>query len=244
MYKLYVIIYLGSDFMVALVTGSAKGIGKEIVLGLASKSIDIIITYNTSEEAAYKLKEFVINNYGVKVSVVKCDISNEEDIISLKNSIEKEYGHLDILVNNAALSLDNYIDDKTKEDFMKVLEVNVVGTFLVIKYLYKLMNNGIIVNVSSTDAEDTYSDINIDYSASKAGINIITKALRLDNVKVIGVMPNWTDTESIREMNPKFLEEELKRIKQDKLEDPKEVANNIIDLIFDENITSGEIRRV
>ena len=230
--------------MVALVTGSAKGIGKEIVLGLASKSIDIIITYNTSEEAAYKLKEFVINNYGVKVSVVKCDISNEEDIISLKNSIEKEYGHLDILVNNAALSLDNYIDDKTKEEFMKVLEVNVVGTFLVIKYLYKLMNNGIIVNVSSTDAEDTYSDINIDYSASKAGVNGLTKALAKElgpsNIRVNAIAPGIMDTD----MNRHLSEEEIEQIKNEIPLEKVGIAEDIakcVEWLVEDNYTTGQI---
>ena len=144
------------------------------------------------------------------------------------------------------MSIDNSIDEKTKEEFMKVLEVNVVGTFLVSKYLYKYMDNGIIVNISSTDAEDTFSTLNIDYSASKAGINIITKtmALELKNVRVIGVMPNWTNTESIKEMNPDYLKSELERIGQKELEEPEEVASNILKLVFDNNIKSGEIRRV
>ena len=65
-----------------------------------------------------------------------------------------------------------------------------------------------------------------------------------NNIKVIGVMPNWTNTESIKEMNPIFLEEELKRIGQERLEEPLDVSNNIINLIFDKTIKSGEIRRV
>jgi len=228
------------------VTGSAKGIGKELVIKLSERGYDVVITYNNSKKEAELLKEYVEDNYNVNAYIFKCDISKEEDIISLRDYVINKYGKLDILINNAALSIDNSIDDKTKEEFMKVLEVNVVGTFLVTKYLYKYMDNGVIVNISSTDSEDTYSTLNIDYSASKAGINIITKtmALELENIKVIGVMPNWTNTESIREMNPDYLKSELERIGQEKLEEPEDVASNIINLIFDDDVKSGEIRRV
>lgn len=232
--------------MLAIVTGSSKGIGKELVIELAKRKYDIVITYNTSVDKANELKEYIKDIYGVNVMTIKCDISSELDINNLKNKVSSEYKNIDILINNAALSIDNYIDSKTKDEFMKVLEVNVVGTFLVTKYLYKYMDNGIIVNISSTDAEDTYSNINIDYSVSKAGINMLTKVFALDfkNIKVLGAMPNWTNTESIKEMNPEFLKEELKRIGQDELEEPNDVAKNIIDFMFDEKAKSGDIRRV
>ena len=232
--------------MLALVTGAAKGIGKEIVISIAKRNIDVIFTYNNSYDEANVLVDYINNNYDINIKCFKCDISKEEDIINLKDNILSSNNHLDILINNAALSMDNYIEDKTKEEFMKVLEVNVVGTFLMTKYFYKYMDNGIIINVSSTDSEDTYSDINIDYSVSKAGINMLTKVCALDfkNIKVIGAMPNWTNTESVKEMNPDFLKKELDRIGQDKLEEPDEVAENIVNLIFDKTIKSGEIRRV
>lgn len=234
------------DKKVALVTGSAKGIGKELVIKLSSIGYDVIITYLTSKKEAEKLQEYIVDNYKINALIIKCDITNEDDIINMKNIILEKYNHIDILINNASYAFDNYIYEKTKEEFMKVLEVNVVGTFLVTKYLYKYMNDGIIVNVSSTDSIDTYSEISMDYSASKAAINNLTKtfALAFKNIKVLGVMPNWTNTESIREMNQDYLNKELKRIGQEKLEDPKEVANNIVSLIEDKNIKSGELRRV
>ena len=234
------------DKKVAIVTGSAKGIGKELITILAKNNYDVVITYNTSKDKAYELKNCIVDNYKVNALVIKCDITKEEDIINLKNTILKRYNHIDILVNNAAYAQDNYIDEKTKEEFMKVLEVNVVGTFLVTKYLYKYMDKGVIVNVSSTDSIDTYSEISMDYCASKAAINNLTKTLALafPSIKVIGVMPNWTNTESINEMNQEYLKSELKRIGQEKLEEPNVVAKNIIDLIEDKTVKSGDIRRV
>ena len=231
--------------MVSVITGASKGIGKELVINLASKGYDIIFTYNNSKKEAEDLKSFIVKNYNVKIDTQKCDISKEDDIVKLRDFILDKYSSIDILINNAALSLDSEIDEKTKKEFMKVLEVNVVGTFLVIKYLFTYVTNA-IVNVSSTDSEDTYSLLNIDYSSSKAAINIVTKtfALKLKDIKVIGVMPNWTNTESIKEMNQNYLKEEMNRIGQEKLEEPNIVATNIVDLIFDETVTSGEIRRV
>ena len=229
----------------AVITGAAKGIGKELVILLASKGYNIVFTYNSSKKEAEELKKYISNNFNVKIDILKCDISNELDIKNLKDFVIDNYDGIDILINNAALSIDNSIEEKSKEEFMKVLEVNVVGTFLVTKYLIEKVNKA-VVNISSTDSVDTYSLLNIDYSSSKAGVNILTKtfAMKYDNVKVIGVMPNWTNTESIKEMNPEYLKSELERIGQERLEEPEEVASNIINLIFDDSINSGEIRRV
>lgn len=231
---------------VAVVTGSAKGIGKELIKGFASMNYDVVIVYNTSRSEALKLKNYIEYNYNVNSLVLKCDITKENDVENMLQKVLQKYSKIDILVNNAAYVCDNYIADKSKEEFMKVLEVNVVGTFLVTKYFYPYLNGGIIVNISSTDADDTYSSISMDYCASKSGVNSLTKtfAQEFKNIKVIGVMPEWTNTESVRDMNPEYLESELKRINQDRLYEPKEVADGIIDIIKDKNIKSGSIVRL
>ena len=228
---------------VAVVTGSAKGIGKELIKEFAKQNYDVIITYNTSEKEAFELKKYVELENDVNAMIIKCDITNEEEIRNMRDVISNKYKNIDILINNAAYASDNYLVDKSKKEFMKVLEVNVVGTFLVTKYLHQYLNNGIIVNISSTDAVDTYSKISMDYCASKAGINSLTKtfAQEFENIKVIGVMPRWVSTESVIEMNPEYLKGELERLGQDKLESPEDVAKDIIKLINDENVESGEI---
>lgn len=231
---------------VAVVTGSAKGIGKELIKCLAKEGYDVVITYNTSESEALKLKEYVIKEFNIDALIIKCDITNEEEIKNMRDVIHSKYDKIDLLINNAAYASDNYIVDKSKEEFMKVLEVNIVGTFLVTKYLYPYLEDGIIINISSTDAVSTYSRISMDYCASKAGVNSLTKtfAQEFENIKVIGVMPSWTNTESIKEMNQDYLRSELKRIKQTKLYEPIEVAKNIIRIINDESVESGSIMEV
>ena len=129
---------------------------------------------------------------------------------------------------------------------MDVLEVNLVGTFLMCKYASKLMERGIIINISSTDAIDTYNVYGMDYAASKAGLNNLTKtlALRFPSLKICSLAPNWVDTESIKEMNPEFLKQELARIGQKKLLTKEEVAIKIIELMINDDYVSGSIVRM
>ena len=115
------------DKKVAVVTGSAKGIGKELIKCLAKEGYDVVITYNTSESEALKLKEYVIKEFNIDALIIKCDITNEKEIKNMRDVIHSKYDKIDILINNAAYASDNYIVDKPKEEFMKVLEVNVVN---------------------------------------------------------------------------------------------------------------------
>jgi len=233
------------DNKVVVITGASRGIGKTLAYHFAKLGCKLIITYNTSKFLSKSVKEDIECQYGVEVSSIKCDLTNELDIINLVDFVKNKYQKVDILINNAALSLDNDLHNKTKNEFMNVLEVNVVGTFLMIKYMSSIMNsNSFIFNISSTDAIDTFSELNIDYSASKAAINNLTKSLSLVlDSKIISICPNWVDTETIREMNQDYLKNELKRIGQRKLISPITIAQTIEKLMRD-NIMSGSIIRI
>ena len=113
-----------------------------------------------------------------------------------------------------------------------------------IKYLSKIMDNGLIINISSADGIDTYNEVSMDYCASKAAIISLTKTYSLAlNSKVIAVAPEWVNTEIVKDMNPLFLEEELKRTNQKRLLEPNEVANKIYDIANSE-IKTGNIIRI
>lgn len=216
---------------VVLVTGASKGIGFDTIIEFAQHGYSVVINYNTDEEGARELEKN-INNFGVKSLVIKADISNEEEVKNMISTTIEKFGRLDVLVNNAGIAMDNDIFDKTKEEFMRVLEVNLVGTFLVTKEAVKYMEQGTIINVSSTEGIDTYNDISMDYCASKAGVISLTKtlAMRFPNLNVYSIAPNWVKTPSVMEMDPEYLLNELKRVGQKELIEPYTVALEIYNL--------------
>ncbi len=225
----------------AIITGCAKGIGREIALELARDGYDIIGTFNTSTYEIYTLKEKV-EAIGVNFYSYQVDLLDEDEINGFCNSIKDKFDSIDVLVNNAALSLDNDFKDKTTTEFRCVLQVNLISPFLLIQNLCDVMNDGVIINISSTDGINTYTRLNMDYSASKAGLINLTKSLslELENIRVYCICPNWVDTESIREMNSEYLKAEMDRIDQKQLIDPKEVAHKIIRLI-ESDLKSGSV---
>ncbi len=229
---------------VVLVTGASSDIGQEIVTLFAKNNYDVVIHYHKNINKALELQKN-IHKYGGKSLVIKTDISNTMGVINMFHQINDTFGRIDVVVNNAGIALDNDIYDKTKEEFMRVLEVNLIGTFLVIKEATKYMEKGTIINISSTDGIDTYNTLSIDYCVSKAGINLLTKILtdRFPNLNIYAVAPNWVKTESVLEMSPIFLQEELKRIGQKELIDPIKVAKKIYELT-NCRLPSGSIIRV
>ena len=210
-----------------LITGASSGIGKAIRTYFSNLGLKVIVTYHN---------ETIKDGYYL-------DINEETSIRELANIIKDKYGKVDYLVNNAAISLDSYLFDKTKEEFMKVLETNVVGTFLMMKYFDEIVD-GYIFNISSTDGIDTGGVYSIDYNASKAAINSITKTFSLESDNnIIAICPNWVDTDSTREMNKNYLDSELKRIKQSKLI-KEEVIPKVIDDCIKNNTQTGSIIRI
>ena len=229
---------------VVLVTGSSKGIGYNTIIEFAKNGYDVVINYNTDKESALELEKN-IHRYGGQSLVIKADVSNEKEVKNMISTIINEFGRIDVVINNAGIAIDNDIFDKSKEEFMRVLEVNLVGTFLVTKEAAKHMQEGTIINVSSTDGIDTYNPLSMDYCASKAGIISLTHTLsmRFPNLNVYAVAPNWVKTPSVMEMNPEYLQNELERIGQKELIEPYEIAKKIFTLTKN-NTSSGSIIRI
>ena len=217
--------------MNVLVTGSSRGLGKAIILEYAKNGNDVIINYNNSEKEALELKNYVESNYKVKALVIKCDISRESEIDSMINKIYKEFGHLDILINNAGIALDQDFELKTKDEFMKTLEVNLVGTYLLSKKIGLKMQKrktGTIINISSTNGIDTTYPESIDYDASKAGVISLTHNLAnyfAPYIRVNTICPGWINTDMSKKISNEFKEEELKKILLGRFAEPEEIAN-------------------
>ena len=124
---------------IALVTGGTSGIGKEIVKELLDKKCIVITCYHNNEEAANETKEEFNNE---NLLIIKCDVSNENEVIKMFYTIKEKYNHIDYLVNNAGTFIDNFIKDFNIDDFRKVLDVNLIGKVMCTKYAYPIMNNG------------------------------------------------------------------------------------------------------
>lgn len=229
-----------------LITGASRGIGASIALEFAKNNYNVVISYNSSKCEGEKVKEYIEKNYKVKCLMVKCDISSEIEVSHMVDLSLKEFGNIDVLINNASVSMDNDIMSKSKDEFLRVVEVNLVGTFLVTREVIKKCNVNTIVNISSTDSTSTYSKLNIDYSCSKAGVNILSKTFSLcyPDIKICTIMPNWVNSEIVLSMNSDYLEEEMKRIGQKKLIDKEYVARKTYEVVVDKFIKNGDIIRI
>lgn len=229
-----------------LITGASRGIGASIALEFAKNNYNVVISYNSSKCEGEKVKEYIEKNYKVKCLMVKCDISSEIEVSHMVDLPLKEFGNIDVLINNASVSMDNDIMSKSKDEFLRVVEVNLVGTFLVTREVIKKCNVNTIVNISSTDSTSTYSKLNIDYSCSKAGVNILSKTFSLcyPDIKICTIMPNWVNSETVLSMNSDYLEEEMKRIGQKKLIDKEYVARKTYEVVVDKFIKNGDIIRI
>ena len=216
--------------MNVLVTGSSRGLGKAIVIEYAKHGYDVIINYNNSKDKALELKDHIESNYKVKSLVIGCDISKEEEIDNMIDEIYKEFGHLDILVNNASIALDQDFELKTKEDFMKTLETNLVGTYLLSKKIglkMKEAKKGNIINISSTNGLETTYPESIDYDASKAGIISLNHNLAnyfAPYIRVNTICPGWINTDMNKDLDEEFIKDETNKILLGRFAEPEEIA--------------------
>lgn len=225
--------------MNVFITGVYGEIGKELLNYFIKHQAYVIVAYHNHKDEILAS----LDDYNVNVDLVHLDLTDEASIKSAFDYVKEKYGKIDALINNAAISLDSFVMDKTKDEFMNVLETNVVGTFLMMKYFDAIVD-GYIFNMSSTDGVDTGNVYSIDYNASKAAINNMTKTFSLySKNKIISLCPNWVDTESTRKMDKNYLENELKRIGQKELINPN-IIPKIIDKCISEKYESGSIIRI
>ena len=212
-----------------LVTGSSIGLGASIIKKYAIMGYNTIITYNSHKDETIKLQKEIKDKYNTESLVIKCDISKEEDIENLKDEIINKFNKLDVLVNNASIAIDTTISDKTKENYMKILEVNLVGTFLVSKIMSTIMSdNSSIINISSTNGIDTYYEYSLDYDSSKAGIINLSHNLAnylSPKIRVNTICPGWINTPMNKDMDTEFRKQEEDKILLKRFAEPSEIAN-------------------
>ena len=227
---------------IALVTGGTSGIGKSIVLTLLEKGCKVITCYSKNEENALILQK----ETNKMVRIIKCDVSNEEEVKNMFNLIKKEYGALDYLVNNAGTFIDSLIKDFNIEDFKTVLNTNLIGKVNCAKEAYHIMNKyGAIVNIASPLGIKPCTE-SAAYCAAAAAIINFTKATALEYtdkyIRVNSICPSLTLTPLSEkgwtkdEIAEKLAETPLKR-----LATPRDTANLCLFLLSEEaSFITGE----
>jgi glucose 1-dehydrogenase len=203
-----------------LITGGATGIGKATALELASHGCDICINYYPNEDQENKAKELgeqicaEVEKLGCNTLLISADISKEESVLSMFKEIRSKWQSLDILINNAGIQIKKPSHEVSLEDYMKVINTNVIGTFLCSREAIKLFleknTAGIVINNTSVHQEIPKPQY-LSYSMSKGAINNLTKTLALEyapkGLRVNNIAPGAI----ITPINPWANDEEKKK---------------------------------
>ena len=231
-----------------IVTGGSRGIGASISTRFAKEGYNVVINYLNNDERAMSLKKELEQKYNAEVLLVKADVSNEDDVKRLISETVNRFSSIDCLVNNAGIAIDKPFLEKTKEEFNKVLNTNLVGPFLMCKHAYNYLinsKNSSIINITSKFGIETVYPESMDYDASKSGLISLTKNLSRvfsPEVRVNAVAPGWVKTEMNSDMDKDFEKEEEDKILLGRFADPEEIANVVYFLSSNEaSYINGEV---
>ncbi len=220
--------------VVALVTGSNRGIGASCIEEFARQGVTVVINYCHHEEEAKNLEKEIKEKYKVDVLTIKCDISKEEEVEKMVNEIVDQFGGIDILVNNASVCRDSLLMDKNIKEFKRILDVNLIGTYLCSKYVGRVMleaKKGKIINIASTNAIDTYYPESCDYDASKAGVISLTHNFARELAPFINVncvCPGWVKTAMNKDLSIDQIKAEKKKILLKRFAEPEEISKIVV----------------
>ena len=217
---------------VAIVTGGSRGIGRAIAAELAKAGAKVVINYAGNEEAAKETEE-LCRSFGAEVLLVKGNVADAEDCKNVVNETVDHFGRVDILVNNAGIIKDNLLMRMDDEDFDKVIDINLKGTYLMMKAVSRIMMKqryGRIVNMASVSG--IMGNIGqINYSASKGGVISMTKTFAREiatkGVTVNAVAPGFIATDMTASMGEGVLDEMKKAIPVKRVGKPEDIANAV-----------------
>ena len=223
-----------------VVTGGSRGIGKAIVYAFANAGYNVILNYNQSEQSAKNIVDDLKECKGI-VEMFKADVSRRDEVDAMIEYVNKEFGGIDVIVNNAGISHVGLFDEITEEEFRKVIDVNLMGVFNVTQSALKecmlSKKDGVIINISSIWGISGAS-CEVAYSASKAGVIGLTKGLAKElapsNITVNTIAPGAIATDMIYK---EYSEQEIQTIEKDipmgRLGTPIEIANLALYLASD-----------
>ncbi len=224
----------------AIVTGGTRGIGRAIVRAVCEEGADCAFTYARNRSAADSLAEEV-HRIGRRALPVQVDVRNFDGAKTLVEEVKKEFGRLDILINNAGITRDKSLMMMNSDDWSEVIDTNLTGVFnttraCIITFLKQKSGN--IVNISSVSGIHPLPG-QTNYAAAKAGVIGFTKSLAREvapySIRVNAVAPGFIDTEMTTELGEKTREKFIKMIPLQRFGAPDEVAKAVLFLLSEES---------
>lgn len=224
---------------VALVTGASRGIGAAIASKLASLGCDVAINYAGNIQKAEETLNSV-KAYGVNAQIYQANVANYEEVEAMTKQIIKDFGHLDIIINNAGITSDNLMMRMDQDSFDSVIDVNLKGTWNVCKSITRPIlkqRSGVIINLSSVvGISGNVGQVN--YAASKAGVIGLTKSLAKEfasrNIRVNAVAPGYVKSDMTAKLSEEITEKVLENIPLGQLGEVEDIANSVAFLVSDE----------
>lgn len=226
---------------VILITWASSGIGMATALNFWKEWASVIVNYLSSPLKAQKIVEN-IKLFWSDAIAIKCDISNEEDVKSMIHTSIKIFGKIDILINNAWISIPSPILKRSTSDWHKVMDTNLLGTFLCSKYVVdEMLKQSIkwkIINIGSINGTKTFAPDLIDYDISKAWMIALTKNFAKafsPNIIVNAIAPWNINTNNSQLLSQDSYEEDIRNIYQNRFWTLKEVVNVILFLASEDS---------
>ncbi|MGI5890147.1 MAG: 3-oxoacyl-[acyl-carrier-protein] reductase [Sedimentibacter sp.] len=222
----------------AIITGASKGIGAVIAKRLNELNYNLVLNYRTNTAL---MEELIVNfkNKETKNIIVQCDVSLYEDAKKLIDEAYSTFGTVDVLINNAGITKDNLLPLMTQEEFDRVIDINLKGTFNSCRHIAKRMmkqRQGRIINISSVSGL-AGNPGQVNYSASKAGIIGMTKSMARElgkkNILVNAIAPGFIKTEMTDKIPEEIKAEMMKNIPLQRLGKPEDIADCVEFLISD-----------
>ena len=234
----------------ALVTGASRGIGKAVAVALAQAGYDIAINYSSNVRAAEEAAQ-AVKACGQKAVLVQGDVSKKEEAERIVAETQKEFSHIDVLVNNAGITRDTLVRRMKEADWDAVLSTNLKGVFLmtqaVIGDMFK-QRRGVIINMSSVVGV-TGNIGQANYAAAKAGVIGLTKANAKEfaarGIRVNAIAPGFIHTDMTSGLPDKIKESLIKQIPLGAMGEPEDIAAAVRFLASDEaKYITGQVLQV
>ena len=217
----------------AVVTGASRGIGAACAVAMAKNGYNVILGYKESKERAEQLAEVLISGYGVAAFAVKADVSVSKEADELIEVAYKNFGRVDVLVNNAGIAGFKLFTDITDEDWAQMIGTNLTGVFNCSRAAAKYMINaksGSIVNISSMWGQ-VGASCEVHYSASKAGVIGLTQALAKElapsNIRVNCICPGVIKTDMLNNIDDETIDSLIEETPLGRIGTPKDIADAV-----------------